>query len=80
MKMESSKSHNTEPAKISLNGNIGANSVGQHTRSIQYEDSDATEPLKKLTKHSDYNEVESNRPQKDFSWKSALPQVENRIN
>lgn len=80
MKMESSKSHSIESAKISVNGNIDANYVRQHTLSIHYEDRDATEPLKKSIKHSDHNEVESDRPQKDISWKSAMPQVENRIN
>lgn len=75
MKMKSFQSHNTESAKTSLHGNIDANYVRKHKRSVQYEDCDASQPLKKSKNHSDHNGVESNRPQQDISWKSAMPQV-----
>lgn len=64
--------------RLAANENIAVNSVKQHKRSVQYENSVTSEPLTKTTNYDNQNGFESKRLQ-GISWTSAVPQVNNEM-
>lgn len=81
--MESVPTHKVEYKPTATDENIEAhqNSERPHKRSVQYEDSEATEPLTKSRIDLNQNDVEFSPLQlqgnhsSNISWKRALPQV-----